>query len=194
MYRDRKYLANTHAKTREFIRKNAKMTGARVIAQVMARPNHTIGILELCRRMYRPDLTADFVAKLGRGAFPPIPMTDNKALAQYLERRRILEERVANGDTHPDNAWEIAWLTRELHRVWQPGKGIKYEHPELKRAYACLRMGILRFLSKAQKEDREIYFYLRANLKSGYNFRWTQEIGSFGTPEPKAFYSVERAA
>ena len=175
MYKVTSRTPDIHARALSFLYQNRKMTGARVILALIVKPGTKVELMELCRRMYHPQVSAEYVAKLNRGAFIPIPLADKKTVAVYLERIRILTERKVPGEDSAELDWEIDWLNRELRRVCRPGKGIKAEAPELKRAYTALRMGVNRLLRKAEAQDKELYLYIRSHLKTGYSFTWNRE-------------------
>lgn len=175
MYKVTSRTPDVHARALNFLYQNRKMTGARVIIALIVKPGMNVELMELCRRMYYPHVAAEYVAKLSRGAFIPIPLADKKTVAVYLERIRVLTELKVPGTEQLDLDWELDWLERELRRVCRPGKGIRAEAPELKRAYAALRMGVNRLLRKAEASDKELYLYMRSHLKTGYSFTWSRE-------------------
>lgn len=163
------------AKTLSFLQEFRAFTGARLLLLLLEQPGLPLGVMELSRRLYRPDLSQAKMEQLTQSSFRPVPVADKKAQGMYIQRCKALIARKASGDQDPRLDWELNWLRRELRAITRPRGGIKYSHPELDRAYHAFQAALWRLRVKALACDPEIFDYLRSHLRTGLNFLWIED-------------------
>jgi hypothetical protein len=184
----------TPARLKELLWKNRYMSGAKIVRILMGSPGQPFPVPELCRRIYRPDLSPGHFSRLWKAAFSPLPGIDHRARREYSKRLEQLKARQAGGEEDPELDWEIAWLQSELKRCVRVGGSLKTHTPEHEMAYHALYTAVWKFMRKVGKSDPEIFFLLRANLKTGHSFLWRRDLDVSGETPVQAPSRLEPAA
>lgn len=170
------------------------MAGAKVIRVLMETPGKSVPVPELCRRIYRPDLSPSDFEGLWEAAFRPLPGIDAQARREYSARLNQLKALKASGVENPELDWEAAWLEAELKRNVRKGGALKKEAPELELAYHALYTAVWKLLRKVRESDPEIFSLLRASLVTGHSFLWSSSLKGVSCTELRSASSLKPAA
>ncbi|MGC9362103.1 MAG: hypothetical protein ACP5F3_04160 [Candidatus Syntrophosphaera sp.] len=187
-------ILENHPRLGETLHRLRYMAGAKVIRILMESPGKSIPVPEICRRIYRPDLSPSDFTRLWEAAFRPLPGIDARARREYSVRLKKLKALEASGVEDPELDWEAAWLEAELKRHVRKGGALKKEAPELELAYHGLYTAVWKLLRKVKKSDPEIFFLLRANLVTGHSFLWRSSLKGVSCTELRSASSVKPAA
>lgn len=169
-------ILQNHPRLEETLYRLRYMAGAKVILILMESPGQSVPVPEICRRIYRPDLSPSDFTRLWEAAFSPLPGIDDQARREYSARLKRLKALEASGVEDPELDWEAAWLEAELKRHVRKGGALKKEIPELELAYHALYTAVWKLLSKVRESDPEIFSFLRANLVTGHSFLWRNSL------------------
>jgi hypothetical protein len=164
-----------HSQLLQFLADHRRRTGARVLTALLANPGIPLTVMEIAFRIYKYDRTPWELEAIAKNAFRPIPFSDKRAQAMYIERLKLLRAQKKAGDGRVD--WEIGCLAKELRRITTPTGAIKNEYPEMKKAYHCFKMSLNRLIARAERLGQpELADYIRAHLRTGIWCCWYSEV------------------
>lgn len=159
----------------DFLREHCELVGAKLLKILISEPNTPLDAIELSLRYQtgKPELKG--LLCLLDQAFPPIPLSDSKAINAYKKRIRQLIAIKSETGLDPALEEELSFITRELRRVTTPQGCVKQRFPEKERAYKRFYIALKRVLEIARKENPPVYDLVRRNLSCGLAFKWRDE-------------------
>jgi hypothetical protein len=165
-----------HEQARNRLLKMSHLKGARTVLRIM--PAHHDGI--------KPegdfsDYSEEYLSPGFAGGMiyeEPIPMTDNRALAEYKSRsKKLIDEieadlQLGHIKEAEEKQAEFDQIRKHILEVTTHDGRIKNFPTEMIKNYQRVYQDFRYLLKRLKVEDPEVYHYLKIHVRTGTTFKW----------------------
>jgi len=165
----------------DFLHKNRKRWGTKIVLALQKIPNEPVHVLQLSHLIEPPEYGKFSFEQVERmiKKQEKIPQTDGTTLRQVNNEINRLVKMKANrlemGVDCTDIITVLEQLVRYREETTRPNRSIKNFRLENGHEYQRHQSAVKRLLQKAKRKCPEAYHYIRSHLKMGTYFIWLSD-------------------